>query len=193
MFILQCPTTVPPQFRGKRRLSCSHSYTPPFLTTIKGEGGLPLAGAGWSLWSRTGRSVSDFSLPRERSTTTKYSSQPTLLLAETWELPSLSRLACNPYYKHSGCKIIQCPRTPPLLDVRPRAGTRINRALLCCLLHHHLGWGNTRNLLVGIRTPGSGHRQASQKSVSRFGVPISQHIVFTEQLNGLARCLNSLF
>ena len=45
---------------------------------------------------------------------------PTPLLAETCELPSLSRLACTPYYKHSGCKIIQCPRTSPLLDIRPR-------------------------------------------------------------------------
>ena len=33
-------------------------------------------------------------------------------------LPLSPRL--YPYYKHSGCKIIQCPRTPPLLDVRPR-------------------------------------------------------------------------
>src|SRR6185503_1308948 len=48
------------------------------------------------------------------------SPHPTPLLAETWELPSLSRLACTPYYKRSGCRIIQCPRTPPLLDVRPR-------------------------------------------------------------------------
>src|SRR6185312_6059739 len=52
--------------------------------------------------------------------TTEQSSQPTPFLAETWELPSLSRLACIPYYEHIGCKIIQCPRTPPLLDVRPR-------------------------------------------------------------------------
>ena len=64
--------------------------------------------------------LSGFSLPRGRSRTTKHSSQPNPLLAETWELPSLSRLACNPYYQHSGCKIIQCPHTPPLLDVRPR-------------------------------------------------------------------------
>ena len=74
-----------------------------------------LAGSGGdSLW------LFGFSLPRRRSTTTKHSSQPTPLLAETWEPSSLSRLACNPYYKHSGYKIIQCPRTPPLLDVRPR-------------------------------------------------------------------------
>src|SRR6185312_13418374 len=45
---------------------------------------------------------------------------PTPHLAETWELPSLSRLVCIPYYKHIGCKIIQCPRTPPLLNIRPR-------------------------------------------------------------------------
>ena len=44
----------------------------------------------------------------------------TPLLAETWELSSLSRPACTPYDKHSRCKIIQCTRTPPLLDVRPR-------------------------------------------------------------------------
>src|SRR6185312_15025959 len=49
-----------------------------------------------------------------------YSPRSTPLLAETWEPSSLSRLACTPYYKPSGCKIIQCPRTPPLLDVRPR-------------------------------------------------------------------------
>ena len=49
-----------------------------------------------------------------------YSPRSTPLLAETWEPSSLSRLTCIPYNKHSGCKIIQCPRTPPLLDVRPR-------------------------------------------------------------------------
>ena len=50
----------------------------------------------------------------------------TPLLAKTWELPSLSRPACTPYYKHSGCKIIQCTRTPPLLDVRPRGRNQDN-------------------------------------------------------------------
>ena len=73
----------------------------------------------WASFSRVGLSLSGFSLPRGRSGTTKHSFQSTPLLAETWEFPSLSRLACIPYYKHSGCKIIQCPRTPPLLDVRP--------------------------------------------------------------------------
>ena len=58
--------------------------------------------------------------------TTKHEPQPTPLLAETWELPSLSRLACTPYYKHSGCKIIQCPRTPLCWTCDLVAGTRIN-------------------------------------------------------------------
>src|SRR6185437_4108475 len=58
--------------------------------------------------------------PQRTLSTTEHSSQPTPPLAETWELLSLSRLACIPYYEHFGCKIIQCPRTPPLLDVRPR-------------------------------------------------------------------------
>ena len=104
LYFLQYPTTVPPRFKGKRRLPCPHSCTPPLLITIKGGGGLPLAGAGLS--GLVGLSLSGFSLPRGRSGITEHSSQPTPLLAETWELPSLSRLACIPYYKHSGCKII---------------------------------------------------------------------------------------
>ena len=44
VYFLQYPTTVPPQFRGKRRLPCSHSCAPPLLVTIKGGGGLPLDG-----------------------------------------------------------------------------------------------------------------------------------------------------
>ena len=83
-------------------------------------GDLLVLWAGWSLWSRRSPSLSGFFLPRGRSGITEHSPQPTPLLAETWELSSLSHLACIPYYKHSGCKIIQCPRTPPLLDVRPR-------------------------------------------------------------------------
>ena len=83
-------------------------------------GGISVLWAGWSLWSRCSPSLSGFFLPRGRSGITEHSPQPTPLLAETWELSSLSHLACNPYCKHSGCKIIQCPRTPPLLDVRPR-------------------------------------------------------------------------
>ena len=37
-----------------------------------------------------------------------------------------------------------------------------------CLLHHHLGRGNTQHLLVGIRAPGSGHRHypALPKAIS---------------------------
>ena len=125
VYFLQCPTTVPPRFRGKRRLPCPHSCTLPFLMTIKGGGGLAEQGisafwAGWSLWSRCSPSLPGSFLPRGRSGVTEHSPQPTPLLVEIWELSSLSRLACNPYYKHSRCKIIQCPRTPPLLDVRPR-------------------------------------------------------------------------
>ena len=119
MHFLQCPTTVPPRFRGKRRLPCSHSCTPSLLITIKGGDGLPLTGAGWSLWSRWSFALWLLS-PRGRSGITEHSPQPTPLLAETWELSSLSRLACTPYHEHFGCKIIQFPRTPPLLDVRPR-------------------------------------------------------------------------
>ena len=99
-----------PVTQGRTTTSMPHSCTPPLLVTINGGGGLPLAGSG----------LSGFSLPRGRSRTTKHSSQPNPLLAETWELPSLSRLTCILYYKHSGCKIIQYPLTSPLLNVRPR-------------------------------------------------------------------------
>ena len=164
VYFLKCPTTIPPQFRGKRRLPCSHSCTPPLLITIKEGGGLPLATAGWTLWSRCSLSLSGFSLPRGRSGITEHSPQPSPLLAETWELPSLSRLACIPYYKASGCKIIQCPRTPPLLDVRPRGWNQDKTMRYCdCLLHHHLGRGNTQHLLVGIQAHGSGHRQLARQ------------------------------
>ena len=107
-------------------------------------------------WASLGRVGSRFSgfLPQKSLSTTEHSPQPTPLLAETWELPSLSRFACIPYYKHSGCKIIQCPRTPPLLDVRPRGRNQDKTVRYCdCLLHHHLGRGNTHHLLVGIQAP----------------------------------------
>ena len=121
---LQCSTTVP-AIRGKTTTSAPYTRVRrPLLVTIKGGGGPPLRVSGliwtrssnwtlacWSLW---------FLSPKRTLSTTEHSSQPTPLLAETWELPSLSRLACITYYKHPGCKIIQCPRTPPLLDVRPR-------------------------------------------------------------------------
>ena len=32
-----------------------------------------------------------------------------------------------------------------------------------CLLHHHLGRGNTQHLLVGIQAPGSGRRQLARQ------------------------------
>ena len=40
-----------------------------------------------------------------------------------------------------------------------------------CLLHHHLGQGNTQHLLVGIQAPRSGHRQIPnfRKLVCIFG------------------------
>ena len=44
--------------------------------------------------------------------------------------------------------------------------------LLCCLLHHHLGRGNTQHSLVGIRTPGSGHRQLARQ----VDVPLTSNL-----------------
>ena len=103
-----------------------------------------------------GGRFSEHQRPSHPHSRSSHSSQPTPFLVETWELPSLTRLACTSYYEHSGCKIIQCPRTPLCWTYGPAAGIRINRALLCCLLYQLMGRGNTQHLLVGIQTP---HRQ----------------------------------
>ena len=55
-----------------------------------------------------------------------HSPQSTPPLAETWELLSLSRLACTPYYRHPGCNIVQYSRTPLCWTYGPMAETRIN-------------------------------------------------------------------
>ena len=86
--------------------------------------------------------------------TTEHSPQPTPLLAETWELPSLSRLACTSYYNHSGCKIIQCPRTPLCWMYGPAAGTRINPCVTVLPLASTSGTRKHAALLVGSGPPG---------------------------------------
>ena len=93
-----------------------HSCAPPLLVTIKGGGGLPLAGSLDATPRRYNASRRD---PSSLTLRHPYSPPSAPLLTESWEPSSLSRLACTPYYKHIGCKIIQSPRTPPLLDVRP--------------------------------------------------------------------------
>ena len=116
-----------PAIRGRTTTSTfPHSCTPPILITIKGGGGLPLRGM--VTHTRDHRhTLSTTQSTRTRSELRhRYSPCSIPLLAGTWELPSLSRLACTPYYKHSGCKIIQCPRTPLCWTYGPVAGTRIN-------------------------------------------------------------------
>ena len=114
-------TTTSPPFR---------TCTPPLLVSIKGDGGLCLIHLGRSPHLAQLAEPICSSEPRYW-----HSPQSTSPLAETWELLSLSRLACTPYYRHLQCKIIQCPRTPPCWTYGPAAGTRITRAFLCCLLH----------------------------------------------------------
>ena len=78
-------------------------------------------------------------------------------LAETWELPSLSRLACTPYYRHLRCKIIQCPHTPPLLDVRPRGRNQDKPVRYCITSCINIWDEKTRSIyLLGSGPPGRG-------------------------------------
>src|SRR6185503_17862371 len=72
----------------------------------------------------------------------------------TWELPSLSRLACTPYYRHLRCKIIQCPRTPPCWTYGPATETRINPCVTVLPLVSTSGTRKHATLLVGSRPPG---------------------------------------
>ena len=75
-------------------------------------------------------------------------------LAETWELPSLSRLACTPLLQVLRCKIIQCIRTP-LLDVRPRGRNQDKPCVTVYLLHQPSRiWDTQHRLLVGARPLG---------------------------------------
>ena len=97
--------------------------TPSLLVFIKGGCGRSLMGVG--PFGRTQR----FALLAEHtcSSEPRYWHLPqSSPLAETWELPSLSRLACTPYYRHPRCKIVQCTRTPLCCTYVPTAGTRIN-------------------------------------------------------------------
>ena len=159
VYFLQCPVTVPPRFGGKRRLPRPHSCAPPLLVTIKGGGGLPLDSLALRTSFRMLKTLLDLSY---RGHLHSRPSPHSTLLTETWELPSLSRLACTPYYKHSGCKIIQCTRTPPLLDVRPRGRNQDKHVRYCvasCI--NHLGRGTRSIITSWVRTVRSGHRQPS--------------------------------
>ena len=71
--------------------------------------------------------------------------QSTPPLAETWELSSLSRLVCTPYYKHPRCKIVQCSRTPLCWTYGPMAGTRINPCVTVLPLASTSGTRNTQH------------------------------------------------
>ena len=99
----QCSTTAPPRFGEKTTTSTIPcACTPSLLVSIKGGGGLSLKGVG--PFSRTQRSA----LLTEHICSSEprywHSPQSTPPLAETWELSSLSRLACTPYYMHLGAR-----------------------------------------------------------------------------------------
>ncbi|KAG2612537.1 hypothetical protein PVAP13_4KG302005 [Panicum virgatum] len=73
----------------------------------------------------------------------------------TWEHPSLSHLACTPYYRHPWCKTVQCSRTPICWTYGPTAGTRINPCVTVSPLASTI-WDeeHAKSSLVGSRPPG---------------------------------------
>ena len=76
-------------------------------------------------------------------------------LAETWELPFLSRLACTPYYRHPRCKIVQCIRTPLCWMYGHAARTRINSCVPVLPLASAIRSEGSRSIvLVGAGPPG---------------------------------------
>ena len=124
-----------PRFGEKMMTSFpSRTCTPPLLVSIKGE-----AGSIFSIFSR--------SLNTHTHTRSPEHDIGTCLnhLAETWELPSLSRLACTPYYRHPGCKTVQCSHTPLCWTYDPMAGTRINPCITVLPLASTSGTRNTQH------------------------------------------------
>ena len=105
-----------PAIRGKTTTSTFPcACTPSLLVTIKGGGGLPLKGTFAIIVTQSDHSI-------EHNTQHSILALTSINFSSSRDLGAsrLSRLACTPYYMHLRCKIIQCPRTPPLLDVRPR-------------------------------------------------------------------------
>ena len=142
MYFPQCSTTAPPRFGEKTTTSTIPcACTPSLLVFIKGGGGLSLKGVG--PFGRTQRSA--LLTEHIRSSEPRYwhSPQSTPPLAETWELPSLSRLACTPYYRHPRCKTVQCCRTPLCWMYGPTVETRINPCITVLPLASTSG---TRNM-----------------------------------------------
>ena len=144
----QCSTTAPPRFGGKTTTSTIPCVcTPSLLVSIKGGGGFPLRGSrDQTIFDRTQHSA-------PLSTRYWHSPQSTPL-AETWELPSLSRLACTTYCRHPRCKIVQRTRTPFCWTYGPTIGTRINPCVTVLPLASTSGTRKHAALLVGSGPPG---------------------------------------
>ena len=86
--------------------------------------------------------------------------QSTPSLAETWEVPSLSRLACTPLLQAPPVQDNTVPSHTPLLDVWPRGRNQDKPVRYCvasCI--NHLGLGTRSIITSWCRTIGLGHRQ----------------------------------
>ena len=77
---------------------------------------------------------------RHTLSTTEHPPQSTSPLAETWELPSLSRHACIPLLQAPPVQDNTVPSHTPLLDVRPR-GRNQDKLMHSCVTSciNHLG------------------------------------------------------
>ena len=142
---------------------------PSLLVSIKGGGGRFLRGVG--SFGRTQR----FALLAEHTCSSEpryWHSPQSTPLAETRELPSLSRLACTSYYKHPRYKTVQCSRTPLCWTYGTTAGTRINPCVTMLPLASTSGTRNTQHHhWLGpdhrVRTPTPSTKNASGVSPSQ--------------------------
>ena len=102
-----CSTTAPPAIWGK-----DDDFHDPLRVysvppcVYKRRRRASFKGVAVGPFGRTQRFVLLAEHTRSSETRSWHSPQSTPSLAETWDLPSLSRLACTPYYRHIRCKII---------------------------------------------------------------------------------------
>ena len=92
-----------------------------------------------------------------------HSPQSSSPLEETWELPSLSLLACTPLLQAPRVQDNTVPSHTSLLDVRPRGQNQDKPVRYCVASCINIWDEQTRSITSWVRTAGSGHRQLARQ------------------------------